>query len=232
VGSGTVNEVREVEFDGRRTVARLGSRDTDDLDWEIELLQYLRTTGLNVPRLVPTSDGRLRAGTVILMELVDGEMPKDDADWNKVADYLRRLHDATSEGTTQRPGWRSCVDLVTETKAGPVDLTELPDDVLVRCRAAWERLAGSSRTIIHGDPNPTNVRVVDGAVVLLDWDEARLDVPLLDLSALPAEVSGLSQTERNAAVGAAHAWEAALFWTTAPDYARRRLAKLDLMSAE
>ena len=69
--------------------------------------------------------------------------------------------------------------------------------------------------------------MMDGTLVLLDWDEARVDVPLLDLSSLPAEVSGLSDDERYVGEQAAHAWEAAMFWTTAPDYAQRRLAKVD-----
>lgn len=97
--------------------------------------------------------------------------------------------------------------------------------MVIRCRAAWSRLVGLPPTVIHGDPNPTNVRVVDGGLVLLDWDEARIDCAQLDLALLPEAVTGMS--DGSPARQALNAWLAAMFWTTAPDFARRRLARVD-----
>jgi Ser/Thr protein kinase RdoA (MazF antagonist) len=98
------------------------------------------------------------------------------------------------------------------------------------CRAVDHTVAGRSRLggcVAHGDPHPTNIRIRDERVVLLDWDESRVDVGALDLSALPPEVAAMDEQQRHDAEQAAHAWEAALFWTSAPEYAQRRFAKLD-----
>ena len=61
-------------------------------------------------------------------------------------------------------------------------------------------------------------------VGLLDWDEARVDHPDLDLADLPVPVlPGPRDRIARAAVGA---WEAAAGWAAEPAYARRRLAEL------
>lgn len=227
LSGGTVNDVREVVLDGRMRVARLSSRGGADLDWEIALLDHLRAVGLGVPQLVAAGDGSRRIGGVVVMEMVHGAIPQTDADWTAVAAYLGRLHRLTARWPLQRPGWRSVSNLVHDDASGPVDLGSLPDDVRSRCRRAWARLADRERSVIHGDPNATNIRIFGPEVVMMDWDEARVDVPLLDLADLPAGVTALSEPDRHVAQQAAHAWEAAMAWTSAPDYARRRLDALD-----
>ena len=81
--------------------------------------------------------------------------------------------------------------------------------------------------MIHGDPTPPNVRIQGDTVVLLDWDEARVDNPILDFTYVPAARSELSQDARREGEQAFCAWEAALFWSSNRDYARRQLAKVD-----
>jgi thiamine kinase-like enzyme len=80
--------------------------------------------------------------------------------------------------------------------------------------------------VIRGDPNPTNIRVADDKVVLLDWDVARIDSRLLDFAYVSEVLSGLSAEEHATGRDAFYAWEAATFWTINPGHATRRLAKL------
>ena len=40
---------------------------------------------------------------------------------------------------------------------------------------------GRERCVIHGDPNPGNIRMTADRVALIDWDESHVDVPDLDL---------------------------------------------------
>jgi Ser/Thr protein kinase RdoA (MazF antagonist) len=222
-----MNQVREVEVDGRQRVARISRRGTDDLDWEIGLLDRLRSAGLDVPHLVPAADGRLRVGHTVVMERVEGTLPDGVDDWRRIVHYLRRLHQATVGWLPQRPGWLGCAELVTETRSGPVDVSSLPPDVLGRCRRAWSHLPPVPRAVVHGDPNPTNIRVCGSQVVFLDWDEARVDSPLLDFAYVPDADSDLPAEDIRAGRQAFYAWEAAMFWTTSPDHARRRLARID-----
>jgi hypothetical protein len=60
-------------------------------------------------------------------------------------------------------------------------------------------------------------------VALIDWDEAHVDVPDLDL-ALPENAAGLDETALDIATQAAAAWEAAVCWDD--DYAVRRLSEV------
>lgn len=62
--------------------------------------------------------------------------------------------------------------------------------------------------------------MLEGRVGFLDWDEARVDDPWLDL----ADIPGLEVPA--AAKAAVDAWEAANAWVMEPPYARRRLGRL------
>jgi thiamine kinase-like enzyme len=100
----------------------------------------------------------------------------------------------------------------------------MPAEAVERCRAAWARLVGRPTCVVHGNPdNPGNVRVTADTVTLIDWDEARVDVPALDL-ALPHNAAGLDVDELDVASQAAAAGEAAVCWKD--DYAVRRLAQV------
>jgi thiamine kinase-like enzyme len=102
----------------------------------------------------------------------------------------------------------------------------MPNEAVERCRAAWARLRGRDTSLIHGDPGKDNILATAEGVVLVDWDESRVDVALLDLAALPEGVSPLDDEERWVATQAASAWEAAVSWRVEPDYARKRLAEV------
>ncbi|MGH0035686.1 MAG: phosphotransferase enzyme family protein [Myxococcota bacterium] len=220
---GVANDVWSVRIDGRPAVARLGARSDADLAWETGLLQHLDREGLSVPVPIPAADGRMFVDGLVVMTYVEGGPPETKADWRRVADSLRRLHHST-QGWPQRPGWRSSTDLLHAEKGTKIALGSMPAEGVARCRAAWARLAGRPTCVVHGNAtNPGNVRVSSDRVALIDWDEAHVDVPDLDL-ALPHNAAGLDARTYDAAVQASAAWEAAVCWDD--EYAIRRLAEV------
>jgi Ser/Thr protein kinase RdoA (MazF antagonist) len=221
-----VNEVWSVRVNGRLAVGRLGQRGDADLAWETGLLRHLDRAGMTVPVPVPTMDGRPFAGGLVVMTYVEGGPPGTEADWRRVAGALRQLHRLT-RGWPQRPGWRSSADLLHAGTGTRVDLGEMPPEGVVRCRAAWARLAGRPACVVHGDPNPGNIRMTADRVALIDWDESHVDVPDLDL-ALPHNAAGLGDDAYDIAAQARAAWEAAVCWdpTGTDPFAVRRLAEV------
>lgn len=220
---GSSNDIWSVEVGGRRAVARLGRRSDADLAWEAELLQYLDRNGLTVPVPIPTLDGRLFVDGLVVMEYMEGGPPQTEADWRRVADVLRRLHELT-QGWPQRPGWRSSADLLQVETGTRIDLAAMPSEAVARCRAAWRRLSGRQTAVVHGNPtNPGNIRVTADRIALIDWDEAHVDVPDLDL-VLPFNAAALEGVAHDMAAQASAAWEAAVCWKD--DYAVSRLAEV------
>jgi Ser/Thr protein kinase RdoA (MazF antagonist) len=220
--TGVANEVWSVRVGGELAVGRLGTRRDADLAWETDQLRHLDREGMTVPVPIPTTDGRAFADGLVVMTYVEGDPPVSEADWRRVADTLRRLHDLT-RGWPQRPGWRSSIDLLDVAQGTKIDLDAMPAEGVARCRAAWTRLVGRERCVVHGDPNPGNVRMTAGHVALIDWDESRLDVPVLDL-VLPGNAAGLGDDELDVAAQASAAWEAAVCWDD--EYARNRLSEV------
>jgi Ser/Thr protein kinase RdoA (MazF antagonist) len=222
LAGGVANDVWTVRVNGQLAVGRLGTRSDADLAWETELLKYLDREGMSVPTPIPTTDGRLFADGLVVMTYVEGGPPKTKADWRGVADMLRQLHRLT-HGWPQRPGWRSSTDLLHAETGTKIDLSAMPPDGVARCRAAWARLSGRQTCVVHGDPNPGNVRITGNQVALIDWDESHADVPDLDL-VLPDNAAGLDDVAHDIAAQASAAWEAAVCWDD--EYAVKRLAEV------
>ena len=99
----------------------------------------------------------------------------------------------------------------------------MPPEGVARCRAAWARLSGRQTCVVHGDPNPGNIRITADRVAMIDWDESHADVPDLDL-ALPYNAAALGEDARDIAAQASAAWEAAVCWDD--EYAVGRLAEV------
>ncbi len=222
LAGGVANDVWSVRVNGCLAVARLGSRSDADLAWETELLQYLDRGGLIVPLPIPTTDGRLFAEGLVVMTYVEGGPPESQADWRRVADMLRQLHRLT-QGWPQRPGWLSSTDLLHAEVGTRIDLRAMPPEGVARCRAAWARLTGRQTCVVHGDHNPSNIRMTRDRVGLIDWDESHVDVPDLDL-VLPNNAAGLDDVELDIAAQASVAWEAAVCWDD--EFAIKRLAEV------
>ncbi len=206
----------------RRCTLRQSRRTPEALDWELDLIEFLDSNGIAVPRVMPTVSGERRWGAFFVLSWIDGRPPRTDHEWAEVARTLHDVHELT-RSWAQRPTFASTTDLLTIDCGGDVDLSLMPPDVVRRCREAWEPLIGARSSAIHGDPKG-NALVMHPGVALIDWDEARVDASILDLADLPGE-----QAPRDArAMGrrAASAWEAAASWTQEPEYAQRRLAEL------
>ena len=97
----------------------------------------------------------------------------------------------------------------------------MPAEAVARCRAAWARLTGRKTCVVHGDPNPGNIRMTADRVALIDWDESHVDVPDLDL-VLPHNAAGLDDGAHDIAAQASAAWAAAVCWDD--EYSVKRLA--------
>src|SRR5207247_5678487 len=151
--------------------------------------------------------------------------------WGLVADTLRQLHRLT-QGWPQRPGWLSSTDRLHAETGTKIDLGAMPPEGVVRCRAAWARLSGRERCVVHGDPNPGNIRMTADRVALIDWDESHVDVPDLDL-VLPHNAAGLDDDTHDVAAQARAAWEAAVCWDPSgtDEFAVKRLADVRAVSA-
>jgi Ser/Thr protein kinase RdoA (MazF antagonist) len=221
LSGGVANEVWSVRVAGQLAVGRLGTRSDADLAWETDLLRHLDRDGLTVPVPIPTRAGRLFADGLVVMTYVAGRPPETVADWRRVAAELRRLHRST-QGWPQRPGWRSSTDLLQAETGTKVDLGAMPPEGVARCRAAWARLTGRPTCVVHGDPNPGNIRVTADRVGLIDWDESHVDVADLDL-VLPHDAAGLG-AGHDVAAQASAAWEAAVCWDD--EHAREQLARV------
>ncbi|MEV4621623.1 phosphotransferase [Asanoa sp. NPDC049573] len=220
---GVANDVWSVRVGGRPAVGRLGARSDADLAWETGLMRFLDRAGLTVPVPIPTTDGRLFVDGLVVLTYLDGGPPETRADWRRVAGTLRELHSLTRD-YPQRPGWRSSTDLLHAETGTKVDLGAMPAEGVARCRAAWARLTGRPTCVVHGDSNNVgNVRMTAHQVGLIDWDEAHVDVPDLDL-VLPDNAAGLDERAYDVAAQASAAWEAAVCWDD--DYAVRRLAEV------
>jgi len=219
---GVANDVWSVRVNGQLAVARLGTRSDADLAWEVALLQHLDGHGMTVPVPIPTLDGRLFVDGLVVMRYLDGTRPETEADWRRVAETLREVHRLTRDWP-QRPGWRSSIDLLQADKGTRIDLTAMPPEDVVRCRAAWARLVGRPTCVVHGDANPRNILITSDRVALIDWDEAHVDVAELDLE-LPHNAADLDPVTWDIAEQASAAWEAAVCWND--DYSKRRLAQV------
>jgi len=219
---GVANQVWSVRVEGRLAIGRLGARSDADLAWETDLLRFLHSEGLTVPMPIATTDGRLFADGLVVMTYLEGGPPETETDWRRVAATLRQLHTLT-RGWPQRPGWRSSTDLLDADTGTKIDLGAMPPEGVARCRAAWARLAGRAACVVHGDPNPGNIRMTADRVAMIDWDESHVDVADLDL-VLPGNAAELADGAYDIAAQASAAWEAAVCWDD--EHARESLARV------
>ena len=209
---------------GSPVVIRRSRRPPASLEWELALLAALDAEGFDVPVPLPTQRGRQHAGGVVVQPWIDGRQPCTTKDWELVARELQRLHERFA-GWRQRPGCCVVTELDVTGCSVDADLSEMPNDVVDEILAVFATFDDVPVTVIHGDPNPSNIRMRGaGGVAMLDWDESRVDLAYHDLSEL--EVRVLPDREHDRAACLSDAWEVANAWVHEPDYARKRLDSL------
>ncbi|WP_114908221.1 phosphotransferase enzyme family protein [Ornithinimicrobium murale] len=198
-------------------VIRHSGRSQASLQWEFDLLEHLHAHGVQVPRIMPTTDGPLHVGGWHVQPLIEGRHPDgSERDAAALRAALRRVH-STTAGWPQRPGARSARELLATDRGADVDLRCMPEELRHAIRAAWAAVAPHDRCAVHGDAGGGNALLLPGGgCALLDWDEARVDDPLFDL----ADPDDPQQAR------AALAWEIATCWLTEPDYARSLVPRL------
>ncbi|GAA2868848.1 hypothetical protein Acy02nite_83660 [Actinoplanes cyaneus] len=228
---GHTNPVMSGWLGGRRVVVRRSSRPAESLDWELDLLDFLAGQGVGVPRVLPAVDGRRHVDGIMVTDYAGGHHPRDPREWRPVVEQLSIVHAATA-GWPQRPGAAASTDLATADRAGDVRLDLLPPRVARAVRNAWAAVRAGSAGVVHGDVSAANVLVDGDRVTLLDWDEARVDVPWFDLAFVPSEAAPPGAVPVAARHAAGLAWEVAYCWAADPVYARRRLVELYRTNAE
>ena len=224
IREGNRNVVWRGDLNGSAVSVRQSRRAPASLVWELGLIEHLYSLGFDVPRPIPTADGALHHRGVVVQAWLPGCAPASEADWKLVAAALGRLHAATGE-YPQRPGCCVVTDLATHRRSVDADLDTLPKAAQEQVIEVFATVSGVQTAVIHGDPHSSNIRIHDGAVGLLDWDESRVDVIWHDLSNLGVAV--LLPAQDRMAKRLSNAWEATNGWTTEPQYARQRLAALD-----
>jgi Ser/Thr protein kinase RdoA (MazF antagonist) len=228
---GARNQVLLARRGDRRLVVRRSTRSSASLDWELDLLEHLAEYGIGVPRVVPADDGRRHVHGVLIQEFVEGHPPRTDDEWRRVVEMVALVHQLTV-GWPQRPGFASARELLVADRGGDVCLDAMPAQAVRVIRRAWRPVLAGRECAIHGDVGAGNVLVAEAQVTLLDWDEARVDVPWFDFAFLPATVAVPVPVPVDALVIAGLAWETATCWLPEPDYARRRLAELYARSGQ
>jgi Ser/Thr protein kinase RdoA (MazF antagonist) len=222
---GARNQVYLAQRGRQQLVVRRSSRPAASLDWELDLLEHLRAHAVGVPQLVPADDGRRHVDGLVVHQFIQGHPPHDSRDWRRVVELLGIIH-ALTGGWPQRPGFASSRQLLTSDRGGDVHLDAMPPHAVEAIRGAWEPILQGRECAIHADVGAGNILVNGDAVALLDWDEARVDVPWFDYASLPIQVQAPSPTDRERLITAGVAWEAATCWVVEPAYAARCLAEL------
>jgi len=222
--------------DGQLLVVKVSLRAPESLAWELQLLQALGDAGLRVPVTVPTVDGRRSCDGIVVQTFLPGRPPRTPQDWDGVAAFVTRVHELTPTWP-QRPGSLGIRQLLTRDRDGDVDLTAMPPRAAALVRACGRELLDQldaatvdgtqegESCVVHGDLGAGAVLVHDGDVAVIDWDEARVDVPVLDLIGIPGH-DVLPGVDPGVGQLAALAWETATCWVPEPGYARGLLDQL------
>lgn len=224
VAVGDRSAVWRGELDGAAVSVRASRRSVPSLEWELDLLNHLDDAGVGVARPIHSRDQRLHVDGVVVQPWIEGREPSDEADWRAVGDALMSIHRLGTD-VGQRPGCSAVTTLRATRRSVDADLDAMPDELVDELCTLFESYDDVATSVIHGDPHADNIKIIaDGAVVLLDFDESRVDLVWHDLSNLGVQM--LDTADHKRAMRLSDAWEAANAWIPEPDYARQRLESL------
>lgn len=221
LGGGYANDLYAVECDGRACVVRVQPPPfrPDALLWEARLLRELEAALPEVRAPIPTRTGTTfflhREAAVQLFDYVDAAPTnrQNPLESDEAAVLLGRLHAAAAGlDLPQRPGATPLKELGAaiadaryfeaighEVRPFPAALEKRRREIdwartwaLAQVDEAKER--SPAEGLVHGDFFRGNVLVRDGrAAALVDWEEARIDWTLFDVS------SGMWEFSKNEA---------------------------------
>jgi Ser/Thr protein kinase RdoA (MazF antagonist) len=175
-------------------VLRIEEREPESVQWEHELLAWLRPEVPEVPLPLTARDGStylvVDGRVVSVLPYVEGDSGAGIA----AAELFARVHVRGSAwpGARPRPGRPAYADLDWERNdwwdwsqvAKPPELVRAFEHARAWVASAPELVV----TPIHGDPAQQNFVSRDGRIAaLLDWEYARLDWPALELAAAADE---------------------------------------------
>ena len=224
VVGGHRNVVWRGRLHGDWVAVRSTRRSPASLEWELTLLDHLATHGVGVSAVIPTDSGASSADGVVVQRWIDGRIPQSEADWRAVSAELRRVHSRGGD-YPQRPDCCSVRELRFRARSVDANLADVPVGVADELLSVFDEFEDVPTAVIHGDPCAANIRITaDEQVVLLDWDESRVDLVWHDLSNLGTQV--LADADHARAQRLSDAWEALNAWTVEPEYARERLRSL------
>ena len=204
------NKVYLVKNGDELAVAKTTGRSKEALEWLEPVFDSAEEAGFVVPRFIKTKNGNISFEGITLETFIEGKAFTSE-EMPVILPLLERFHHKTAD-VAQRPDFASSLDLLREPRGGDVNLSHMPKGLVKRCRDAWEALEGHPQSAIHGDINPSNLlHMSDDRVALLDWDEARVDASIFDMSFIKT-----SEDLRRAFL----AWEVATCWLVEPSYAK------------
>ena len=219
IAGGHINSAFLVQMGNEYRVLKSTTQTEASVRWIANVQAVAQEIGLVVPEIIPAKDGQLVVSGMTLEPWINGQSASK-RDRQELAPQLAEFHRLT-RGWPQRPRFASSLELLETDRGGDINLAQMPHCVVERCRHRWQDLAGQPQSVIHGDLALENVlKTAGGRYALIDWDEARVDVSLLDTVGLFEENPGYSWDTWTRAECALDAWEVAVSWQREPAYAR------------
>ncbi len=197
----------------KNMVFKSTQRSEKAISWLDKVHVHAEMAGFTIPRLQRSFKGKFIENGWTVEPFMQGRAFRP-SELGSLRANIQKFH-TLCQDIPQRPGFLNAVSLCFTPKGGDIDLDDMPANLVAECRQAWRVLEGQAQSVVHGDLNCANVlKGASGRVILLDWDETRLDACVLDIAAITdaAKVN-------NAVLRAAVAWEIACAWHIEPSYA-------------
>ncbi len=196
-------------------VAKTTRRSNAALKWLGPVQEFAQRAGFRIPALIKSRYGNLSENGWTLEPFLQGRAARQ-SEIRQFMPMLCQFHQF-GKNHIQRPTFASAKELLFQTVSGDIDLDNMPEEIVKKCRDAWERLPNVTACTVHADFGSANILVMDGqAPALIDWDECRVDTPVFDLDA-----------DKGAIISSARlAWEIACCWHVEPRRAKKLAVKL------